>query len=106
MSELTNRQRAVLAGLAAGRTQKEIARDLDISVWTVSGHVRALLQALGARTAAHAVDIAHRTGAFDAPVDPPRPAIRRVWDSPEAIRRRRHELNEALKGYQPRRDAA
>lgn len=73
MTELTARQRAVLNGLAAGRTQKEIARDLDISLWTVSGHVRALLQTLGARTVAHAVDIAHRNGAFDAPADPPRP---------------------------------
>ena len=106
MTELTARQRAVLDRLAAGRTQKEIARDLDLSIWTVSQHVQRLMHALGAKTAAHAVDIAHRTGVFDTPAEKQAPAVRRVWDPPDAIRRRRQVLNEALKGYyRPRRGA-
>jgi DNA-binding NarL/FixJ family response regulator len=44
---LTDREREVLRGLAIGRTNKEIARSLDIALTTVKSHVRAILDKLG-----------------------------------------------------------
>jgi two-component system, NarL family, response regulator LiaR len=44
---LTEREREVLRGLAMGRTNKEIARSLDIALTTVKSHVRAILDKLG-----------------------------------------------------------
>jgi DNA-binding NarL/FixJ family response regulator len=44
---LTDRERQVLRGLAIGRTNKEIARSLDIALTTVKSHVRAILDKLG-----------------------------------------------------------
>jgi DNA-binding NarL/FixJ family response regulator len=44
---LTERERDVLRGLAIGRTNKEIARSLDIALTTVKSHVRAILDKLG-----------------------------------------------------------
>jgi NarL family two-component system response regulator LiaR len=44
---LTGREREVLRGIAIGRTNKEIARSLDIALTTVKSHVRAILDKLG-----------------------------------------------------------
>ena len=44
---LTEREREVLRELAVGRTNKEIARSLDIALTTVKSHVRAILDKLG-----------------------------------------------------------
>ena len=44
---LTNREREVLRELTIGRTNKEIARSLDIALTTVKSHVRAILDKLG-----------------------------------------------------------
>ena len=44
---LTEREREVLRGLAIGRTNKEIARSLDIALTTVKSHVRTILDKLG-----------------------------------------------------------
>ena len=46
-ASLTEREREVLRGIAVGRTNKEIARSLDIALTTVKSHVRAILDKLG-----------------------------------------------------------
>ncbi len=51
---ITGRKRDVLAGLAAGLTNKEIARDLGVSEGTVKMHVSKLFQVLKANNRAHA----------------------------------------------------
>lgn len=44
--ELTLREQAILARVAAGRSDKEIAADLTISLYTVKAHVRSILAKL------------------------------------------------------------
>ena len=44
---LTEREREVLRELAIGRSNKEIARSLDITLATVKSHVTAILDKLG-----------------------------------------------------------
>ncbi len=59
---LTPRQEAVARGLASGRTNKEIARDLGISPATAKDHVAAVLRALGLRRRAEVAALIHRAG--------------------------------------------
>ena len=59
---LTERQVEVLRMLAGGAANKEIARDLAISPYTVKAHVAQLLMVLGASNRTHAVDLARRQG--------------------------------------------
>ena len=59
---LTEREREVLAGLAAGRTNQEIADDLFISVKTASVHVSNILRKLGVSGRQDAARVAHRHG--------------------------------------------
>jgi DNA-binding NarL/FixJ family response regulator len=60
--DLTRREREVLAHLATGLSNKEIARIADIAEITVKLHVRNILRKLGARNRAEASVIAHRAG--------------------------------------------
>lgn len=60
--ELTSRQIEVLRMLAEGAENKQIARTLGISPFTVKAHVAQLLQVLGASNRTQAVDIARRQG--------------------------------------------
>jgi DNA-binding CsgD family transcriptional regulator len=60
--KLTPREREVLQLLAAGASNKEIARSLDISVHTVKFHIASLLAKLGATSRLEAVGIGLRTG--------------------------------------------
>ncbi|HTT52008.1 MAG TPA: AAA family ATPase [Streptosporangiaceae bacterium] len=62
---LTGREREVLALLAAGRTNPEIARTLFISVKTASVHVSNILAKLGVSRRVEAAAIAHRLGVAD-----------------------------------------
>ena len=68
MPELSPRQREILALVAAGRTSKEIASQLQISESTVNWHLTKAFARLGASSRAEAVAIAMRSGD-----DPPFP---------------------------------
>ena len=52
LSTLSARERAVLVGVAAGKTNKEIAADLDISPRTVESHRESLMRKLEIRSIA------------------------------------------------------
>jgi len=56
---LTPRQAEVLALLERGRTTKQIAAELHLSVETVRNHVRGILAAMGAHSRLEAVAIAN-----------------------------------------------
>jgi two-component system nitrate/nitrite response regulator NarP len=55
LSTLTRREMEVLADLASGRTNKQIARDLGVSLNTVKFHVRNLFQKLGVNSRGQAI---------------------------------------------------
>ncbi len=59
---LTPREREVLAGMAEGRSNKEIAARLNISDHTVKFHVAAIMGKLGASSRTEAVTLAIRNG--------------------------------------------
>lgn len=59
---LTRRQRQVLVQLAAGATNKEIGRNLDIAEVTVKLHIGHILRKINARNRAEAASIATRAG--------------------------------------------
>jgi DNA-binding NarL/FixJ family response regulator len=60
--DLTDREKEVLALLAAGVDAKNIARQLSITVHTCRGYVRNVLTKLGAHSQLEAVAIAHQAG--------------------------------------------
>jgi two-component system response regulator FixJ len=53
IARLTSRERQVMDGLALGKSSKEIAGTLEISVRTVEGHRRVVLRKLGVSSVAH-----------------------------------------------------
>jgi DNA-binding NarL/FixJ family response regulator len=59
---LSPRQRQVLEYIRVGRTNKEIAARLGVSVATVNKHVHEVLSALGVRTRTQAAALAHEKG--------------------------------------------
>ena len=61
-SGLTGRERQILRLLSDGRTASGIAGELRISVHTCRGHIKSILQKLGAHTQLEAVAIATRAG--------------------------------------------
>jgi DNA-binding NarL/FixJ family response regulator len=60
--DLTAREREVLELLAAGRTNRQIAEELYVSIATVKSHVNAICRKLTAENRTHAVAIARERG--------------------------------------------
>lgn len=59
---LTAREREVLAWIARGRQNKEIAQTLDLSLATVRNHIHNILEKLGLHSKLEAVSMAFRNG--------------------------------------------
>jgi two-component system, NarL family, nitrate/nitrite response regulator NarL len=59
---LSAREREVLAGLCAGKANKEIARDLGLREPTIKLHVKLVCRKLEARNRTHAAMIAREAG--------------------------------------------
>lgn len=64
VEELTRREREVLEGICNGKSNKEIARDLDVQEVTVKLHVKTLTRKLHAKNRTHAAMIARDAGLF------------------------------------------
>jgi DNA-binding NarL/FixJ family response regulator len=62
---LTSREDEVLRLLARGRSNKSIARELDIAVGTVKVHVKSILSKLDASSRTEAASIATERGLVD-----------------------------------------
>jgi DNA-binding NarL/FixJ family response regulator len=60
--QLTERERQVLDGMAAGKSNGEIGRELYLSEDTVKTHARRLFRKLGAADRAQAVALGFRWG--------------------------------------------
>lgn len=58
LDELTRREMDVLRGICEGKSNKEIARDLDVQEVTIKLHVKTLSRKLGAKNRTHAAMIA------------------------------------------------
>lgn len=61
---LSRRELQVLAGLCAAKSNKEIARELELTEPTVKLHVKTLYRKLGAANRTHAAMIAKEAGLF------------------------------------------
>ena len=62
LDTLTPREREVLAHIAAGRSNREIARALEVSEKTVKAHVSSVLAKLGVQDRTQAAVLAVRNG--------------------------------------------
>jgi DNA-binding NarL/FixJ family response regulator len=71
LSGLTAREREVMAWVAEGHSNDEIAEKLFVSPLTVRTHVHRAMTKLGARDRAQLVVIAYQTGLVQAPPLPP-----------------------------------
>ena len=63
-AKLTEREQQVLKGLTEGKSNKEIARDLDITEPTVKLHMKTLYRKVGAANRTQAALIAREAGLF------------------------------------------
>lgn len=62
LATLTRRETDVLRGICEGKSNKEIARDLELQEVTVKLHVKTLSRKLGAKNRTHAAMIARDAG--------------------------------------------
>jgi DNA-binding NarL/FixJ family response regulator len=62
LDDLTRREMDVLRGIREGKSNKEIARDLEVQEVTIKLHVKTLSRKLGARNRTHAAMIARDAG--------------------------------------------
>ena len=62
LANLTRRETDVLRGICEGKSNKEIARDLELQEVTVKLHVKTLSRKLGAKNRTHAAMIARDAG--------------------------------------------
>ncbi|MEL1265719.1 response regulator transcription factor [Pseudoxanthomonas putridarboris] len=62
IDNLTARERSVLSLLAAGQSNKQIARSLDLTEGTIKGYVSQVLDKLGVADRTQAALLAHREG--------------------------------------------
>lgn len=62
--QLSQRERQVWQGLAKGKANKEIARDLEVAETTVKLHVKTLYRKLGVANRTQAALLAQEAGAF------------------------------------------
>ena len=85
LTELTPREREVLALLAEGRSSSEIARELVISPRTLGTHVQHILSKLGVHNRTQAVAVAHKAGLGPPDVQPH--ALVAADSAPQAAKR-------------------
>lgn len=80
-ARLTGRERDVLAGVANGATNAEIAHRLHLSPETVKTHLRRIYKGLGAKDRGHAIALALLGGHIDpcAITLPPDPVLPAAW---------------------------
>src|SRR5215468_10412643 len=93
---LTTRQRDVAALLAAGKSNKEIARELKVYEGTVKFHVKSILRKLGVRNRTEAVLAAAHAGYL-----PPRPLVKTSSGPEYATNHVTHKLPQANAASRP-----
>ena len=64
MQKLSKRELQVLQGLTEGKSNKEIARDLDVQEPTVKLHMKTLYRKIGASNRTQAALLARDAGLF------------------------------------------
>jgi two-component system nitrate/nitrite response regulator NarL len=64
VKRLTSREMEVLKGLSAGKSNKEIARDLDLTEPTIKLHIKTLYRKLDVNNRTQAAIAAHDSGLF------------------------------------------
>jgi len=82
LSTLTSREREVLAGLAAGKLNKQIAAHLGVVEQTVKFHRGRIMERMRAKTAAELMHMAAQLGIAEANVTPPEVSGTRARDDP------------------------
>jgi DNA-binding CsgD family transcriptional regulator len=98
--ELTECQLNVLRGMAAGRSNSEIARELFISEDTVKTHARRMYRRLDARDRAHAIARAYERGILTADQRSPQRSIAVgyvVADGSQAVYRTAEDAEAAIR---------